>query len=132
MSEEFQTEDEPFISIGVKVLPTEIKGKSPVSAEFTISAGTIAEAYSVDFADGTHEAGVLVPDPDNEYMTADIQHIYQYKKGWQKYYSHTYYPVITVYGTSPVDGRNIQTTINTHETGRSLSILVSDPNYVVV
>jgi hypothetical protein len=120
---EYQTKDEPFVAIGVTLTPTEIKGTSPVIAEFQIKAGRIAEAYSVDFADGTHESGVLVPDEMDEYRIAEISHEFKYNPKWSKYASHAFYPVVTVYGTAPTGGP-IQTTINTAETGRSLAILV--------
>ena len=125
---EYQTKDEPFDKIGVKILPTNLKGKSPFMAEFDIIASDLAQAYSVDFADGTHEAGVLID--EGETRRASISHEYKYRQGWSKYYAHAYYPIVTVYGTSP-NGQNIQTTINTETGGRALTIIVVDPKHVI-
>lgn len=126
---EYQTKDEPFVAIGVTLTPTEIKGTSPVIAEFQIKVGNLSgvESYSIDFADGTHEAGVMENNETGEYSLADITHEYKYNPKWSKYATHAFYPVVTVYGTAPT-GEQIQTTINTEQTGRSLAILVKKPS----
>jgi hypothetical protein len=115
---------ETFKTLGVKILPTDIAGVSPLKAEFTVVTSDRAEAYSIDFADGTHEAGMLIDEGD--LRVAYITHEYKYRKAWSKYTSHHYYPVVTVYGYG-VNGEQMQTTINTEQTGRSLTIEVRDP-----
>jgi len=120
--------EEKFESIGFKVEPPFQEGQSPYLAQFTITCGTIATAYDVDFMDGSHpESGVFILEGNLEdgYKVATIEHEYTYLKGKSKYSGHSFYPKITIYGNGP-DGEKIINEFNTEKTGRCLSIIVNN------
>jgi hypothetical protein len=118
---------EEFKSIGFKVEPSFQEGKSPYVAEFTITCGTIATDFMVDFMDGSEPvSGMLELEGNLEdgYKRVVIEHEYTYKKGASKYSGHSFYPEITIYGVSP-EGAELENVFNTEEKGRCLSIIVN-------
>jgi hypothetical protein len=118
---------EEFKSIGFKVEPAFQEGKSPYNSEFTITCGTIATDFMIDFMNGSEPvSGMLELEGNIEdgYKVVVIEHEYKYKKGSSKYSGHSFYPEITIYGKSP-DGADVENVFNTAEKGRCLSIIVN-------
>jgi hypothetical protein len=120
---EYQTKDEPFVSLGFTVMPVHIEGTSPVKAEFTMIGSLLVEEYEVDYNDGTPvETGKFVK--SGEYVAATVGHEFTYKKGASKYSGKAFYPTITIRGKSPA-GNPITNVFNTAEKGRCLTVLVN-------
>lgn len=86
---EYTKGDDPFTSLGVKVLPVRQAGISPFTAEFQIISSTLGKKYIIDFGDGQSENGDLVNG------MAMVKHTYSYAKS-EKYSGTTYLPIVTV------------------------------------
>jgi len=120
---EYQTKDEPFVSLGFTVMPVHIEGKSPVAAEFTLVGSLLVEEFEIDYNDGSPiEAGKFQKSGD--LMTAVISHEFTYKKGASKYSGKAFYPTITIRGKSPA-GNPLTNVFNTEQKGRCLTVLVN-------
>lgn len=128
---DIQEVNESFGSLGFMDTPAFQEGNSPFECKINLIVSTDVNKYEIDFMDGSPVLDGAF-DKDTEYGRATISHTYTYEKGSSKYGSHTFYPLIKIYGFVP-DGSNTPITneFNTAVTGRSLAIIVKDPSYQV-
>jgi hypothetical protein len=122
---EYQTKDEPFVSLGFTVMPANIEGQSPLYASFTMIGSLLVEEYEVDYNDGSEiETGQF--EKSGDLMVATVGHKFTYLKGASKYTAKAFYPKITIRGKSPA-GNPLTNVFNTEQKGRCLTILVKTP-----
>lgn len=123
-------------NLGFEVIPTEFMGTSPFEVEFKVFGGLNLINYKIEFGDGQEEEGKFIQ--EGEYMVAYPKHVFEYTKGKKKYYSHSFYPRISVTGinTDGAEETNVFNEPATDDSGNptggagiSLAIIVFDPKY---